>query len=244
MAFWGDYHTHTVYSHGKGTVEDNVRAARDLGLKAIAITDHGICGYPQNMHPIDFEPFLVEIERCRELYPDMQILAGVEANLISQRGELDMPSNAEDKLDIILCGYHTIRIPDKISAMFKMWMPNMMPTKRRSARRAKNTDSYIRAMQDYRVSVIAHPLRQFPCDLKALGEAAKTYGVYIELNGKNCMFTPEDFDTLGKTGCEFICSSDAHDVSRIGDFSAVEKFEAAGLDKSLIANWERFPTLR
>ena len=37
----GDYHTHTVFSHGKGTIRENVLHARQLGLKAIAITDHG-----------------------------------------------------------------------------------------------------------------------------------------------------------------------------------------------------------
>lgn len=244
MAFWGDYHTHSIYSHGKGTVEDNVRAAAEKGLKEIAITDHGICGYPQNMHPADFEPFLVEVQRCRELYPDIRVLAGVEANLVSQYGEIDMTRSAEDRLDIIICGFHTVRFPDRVSAMIKLWMPNVMPTKNMRSRKVKNTEAYIRAMREYRVSVIAHPLRQFACDLKTLGEAAKEYGVYIELNGKSCLFTPEDFEVLGKTGCEFICSSDAHTPDRIGDFSAVEKFDAAGLDRSLIANWERFPTLR
>ena len=36
-----DYHTHTIFSHGKGTIADNVEAARSKGLKGIAITDHG-----------------------------------------------------------------------------------------------------------------------------------------------------------------------------------------------------------
>ena len=36
-----DYHTHTVFSHGKGSIEDNVKAAVEKGIKSIAITDHG-----------------------------------------------------------------------------------------------------------------------------------------------------------------------------------------------------------
>ena len=37
-----DHHTHTIYSHGKGTILDNVRAAAAAkGIRSIAITDHG-----------------------------------------------------------------------------------------------------------------------------------------------------------------------------------------------------------
>ncbi|MDD6540033.1 MAG: PHP domain-containing protein, partial [Firmicutes bacterium] len=36
-----DLHTHTTYSHGKGSVEDNVREAFNKGLEYIAISDHG-----------------------------------------------------------------------------------------------------------------------------------------------------------------------------------------------------------
>ena len=42
MAFWGDYHTHTTYSHGKGSVADNAAVASSKGLKQLAITDHGM----------------------------------------------------------------------------------------------------------------------------------------------------------------------------------------------------------
>ncbi len=44
----GDYHTHTVYSsgrfyrHGKGTVFENAMQAKVLGIREIAITDHGL----------------------------------------------------------------------------------------------------------------------------------------------------------------------------------------------------------
>ena len=36
-----DHHTHTIYSHGKGKVIDNVREALSKGLDSIAISDHG-----------------------------------------------------------------------------------------------------------------------------------------------------------------------------------------------------------
>ena len=36
-----DYHSHTTYSDGKGSVLDNVRAARKKGIMTIAISDHG-----------------------------------------------------------------------------------------------------------------------------------------------------------------------------------------------------------
>ena len=36
-----DYHTHTTYSHGKGSILDNALSAKERGLSEIAITDHG-----------------------------------------------------------------------------------------------------------------------------------------------------------------------------------------------------------
>ena len=41
MILTSDYHTHTVYSHGKGTVLENALVAKEVGLKEIAISDHG-----------------------------------------------------------------------------------------------------------------------------------------------------------------------------------------------------------
>ena len=36
-----DFHTHTLYSDGVGTITQNVEKAVELGLKTIGITDHG-----------------------------------------------------------------------------------------------------------------------------------------------------------------------------------------------------------
>lgn len=244
MAFTGDFHTHSVYSHGRGSVEDNVLAAREKGLKAIVISDHGVCVYPNNIHPSDINDYLLDVRYCREKYTDITVLSGVEANLLSNDGDIDLPEEVEDVLDWINFGFHAIRVSDTAKSFFSFWLPNVTVTPNRTARIAKNTDAYIKAMERYRVSAIAHPLRQMKIDLKALGEAAKTFGVYVEINSKGCILARHDFETLAKTGCEFICSSDAHSPDRVGDFSAVRLFDGAGLDRKLIANWDRMPKVR
>jgi len=41
MILSSDYHTHTVYSHGKGQIIDNALVAKEKGLIEIGISDHG-----------------------------------------------------------------------------------------------------------------------------------------------------------------------------------------------------------
>ena len=242
--FYGDYHTHTVYSHGKGSVEDNVAAAEAKGLKAVAVTDHGISGYPDSLNPADFESFIADVEESRKRHPSVKVLAGVETNLLGADGTIDLPRSFEKRLDLIVCGFHFARVPASWHDFVHFWAPNMLPTKFTAKRMAKNTDAYIRAMESRRISVIAHPLRSLRVDLKALGEAAARLGVYIELNDKSMCLSAADLKTLSATDCMFICSSDAHEPARVGDFSAVRRYEEAGLDLARIANYGKEPAFR
>ena len=49
MILFGDYHTHTIYTHGKSTIEENVLVAIKKGLKEVAITEHS---YKHFAHPV------------------------------------------------------------------------------------------------------------------------------------------------------------------------------------------------
>ena len=42
MQILADYHTHTVYSHGKGSIEDNVKVAIEKGIKTLGISESWI----------------------------------------------------------------------------------------------------------------------------------------------------------------------------------------------------------
>ncbi len=65
-----DHHTHTVYSHGKGTIEDNVRAAAK-GLTSIAITDHGPGHLTYGIKMEKIPEMKAEIQRLKRYTPSV-----------------------------------------------------------------------------------------------------------------------------------------------------------------------------
>ena len=100
-----DHHTHTVYSHGKGTIEDNVRVASEKGLSSIAITDHGPGHLTYGIKMEKLPEMRAEIDRLKSVYPDIEVLLGVEANTLRVPPYLDVEDT--DLFDILLAGYHT-----------------------------------------------------------------------------------------------------------------------------------------
>src|SRR5512143_2863595 len=102
MEIIADMHTHTVASgHAYSTVNELARAARDRGLKALALTDHGpaLPGGPHLYHfgAMRFIPPWID---------GVRILRGVEANIIGPDGTLDMPDSYLDKLEFVMAGLH------------------------------------------------------------------------------------------------------------------------------------------
>ena len=68
MILLGDYHTHTVFSHGKGTIEENVKVAQKKGLKEIAIADHGFQHRLYNIKRRDVPLMRKQIEDLKQTW--------------------------------------------------------------------------------------------------------------------------------------------------------------------------------
>ena len=59
-----------------------------------------------------------------EKYHDIDILFGIEANLIGLDGEIDIPEKYIDAFDIILVGFHKAVIPFSVKDGWRLFIRN------------------------------------------------------------------------------------------------------------------------
>lgn len=228
----GDFHTHTVHSHGTGSVEDNVKAALDRGLAAVAISDHGQGHIFYGIR--DMESYLRDIEEVRAKYADrIKVYSGYEGNLQSLGGEVDIPPAFARSIDVPFFGYHKmVRYPAPGD-----WLHFMLPKSSSPGAVRKNTDAVADALAGGRVLFVSHPGYGLPVDKVELARRAAAKGAALEINAKHPEFTVEELRRAADTGVSFIIGSDAHSPGRVGDFrAAVEKAEAAGISPLQILN--------
>lgn len=244
MKLSGDFHTHTTYSHGKSTVEENIAQAETLGLKAVAITEHAY----NSAYAIkrgDLQKIKQDIDACKDKY-SVKALWGVETNLISRDGDVDVDDEELEKLDLVILGYHRFtRVT--VKEFFTFLLPNLLNKKPSKKQIERNTMAYIKAMDRHRVSILAH-LGYGGCavDYERLAKECVKRNIYIELNGKRINFNKDDLNKMVATGVKFIINSDAHEKTAVGKnhraFNMIEKYN---IPLEQIANIDgRVPTFK
>lgn len=235
-----DYHTHTRYSHGKGTIEENVQAARRRGLKKIAITDHGFRHFGFGMSIRDIEKMRQEIKLLNQKYSDIQVIMGVESNLIGLDGEIDIPEDYMDKFDIILMGFHRAVLPKTLKDGWQLFARNGLQTLfhcKGEGLRIQNTHTMIRAMERYPIKIITHPGAKIDIDSKLLAYHAAKHGVALEINASHGFMNVEYVKIAMGEGASFVINSDAHTPEKVGVFgNGIRIAEAAGLKAENIIN--------
>ena len=226
MILTADYHTHTKFSHGKGSVLENAQVAKEKGLKEIGITDHGFS------HPaFGLTKRKVPIMRklCDEATKQtgVEVLYGIESNIISAEGEVDLKPNMYEYFDIFLAGIHKF-VMFRPKAFWTLSLPDLYHTfisknKISENLRKTNTKAFINTIKNNPVDVITH--LNFDCFSYAeeVAKAAADYGTYIELNAKKIHLSDEELYKVVKTGVNFVINSDAHTPDRVAEISLVEK---------------------
>ena len=247
MLLLGDYHTHTKYSrhgHGKGTVLENASVASNKGLKQIAISDHGFNHMFYGVRRREIPQVREDIWNAKEV-TGVDVLLGVEANLISSDGAIDVKIEDLEYLDILLMGFHNLVRMDSNKDFFKINIANMLSGVFARSKEVlnRNTTAFLKALDKYPIDIITHLNYGCPVDTLAVAKLAKEKGTYVELNGKRINFTEQEIVTMASEGVNFIINSDAHSPDRVGECNhALNLIYKLGIPLSQVANIDKLPT--
>lgn len=219
MKFFGDYHIHSSYSDGHSSVEELVNAASVVGLEEVGLADHG----PRNLGTgMKSENTLLQIKDEIALLKKkdfgLKIFAGVEANVISLDGHLDVSRKIIERLDFLIAGLHPYVLPRGMTDV--PWLLENQAVKVQSAwkKRAQNhnTKALVEAIYRYDINILSHPGLKMEIDIDETARACVAKDTLWEINAAHKCPGYEDVLKAAHCGVDFIVNSDAHFLESVG----------------------------
>lgn len=202
-----DFHTHSIFSEcGVHTVLEMLMHAKKIGLKALAITDHGKALPECRLN----SPFFLRLDNPIK---GIILIKGAELNVINESGDTDCPSRFLPFMDIVLLGLHH----------------NL----KRDLGEDYYTTILINAIKKNKfVDIITHPNNpDYPVDLEKLIRTAKEADVAIEINNSKIEQKKVSEESVylilelcKKYQCKIAVNSDAHVLNEIGKIDSVLPF--------------------
>ena len=163
----GVLHCHSRYSDGKASIGEMAQAAKDRGWSYIGITDHSQAAFfAGGLSREAVRAQHNEIDELNATLDGFRVLKGIEADILAD-GQVDYGDELLDEFDFVVGSIHS----------------------RFSMDRKTMTDRVLRALDDPRLTVLAHPTGRlllsrepYALDVDAVLEKAAALGVAVELN--------------------------------------------------------------
>jgi putative hydrolase len=222
-----DFHVHSLFSDGASTVAENVRVARQRGLRRICLVDHVRAD-------TDWVPRFAQAVRAVRDLPGIDILSGVETVILDRTGRLDLPPGGMPGVDLVL-------IADE-------WFPADLgpvePSELRAALRRGDitpreavtclAEATINALDLVPRPVLAHLFGVLPKTglaetdvpdilLRRLADAASAAGALIEVNERWACPSARTLRAFASAGVPVVAGSDSHDCQEIGRYDSVTR---------------------
>lgn len=199
-----ELHCHTIASDGSMTIDEIVARARDRGFHTIAITDHSKSQFQANgLDEARLRAHIKAIHEARTRFPDMQIWAGSEVDILSD-GSLDYADDLLAELDWVVASPHAaLKQEPKVA-----------------------TERLLKAIAHPRVHVIGHPTGRIvngrPGLEPAMNElyaAAKEHGTALEINSHHMRLDLRDTHIRAAVdaGCMLAIDCDVHGPEDFGE---------------------------
>jgi DNA polymerase (family 10) len=228
----GDLHAHTSETDGANTLEELAQAAKERGLRYIAVTDHS--RRLAFAHGLDENRLLAQIDRIdafNDTHAGVEVLKGIEVDIL-ENGALDLPDATLARLDLVIGAVHS---------QFGL-------------SREKQTERILRAMERPHFSILAHPTGRlllerdaYEVDMTCVIRAAKARGCFLELNAH-----PDRLD-LSDVHCRMAkaegvlvsVNTDAHRIQDLANLRfGVSQARRGWLEKDDILNTRSLSTVR
>ncbi|MDO5690286.1 MAG: PHP domain-containing protein [Tissierellia bacterium] len=243
MRSLSDFHVHTQYSkngHAKGSIEEVVLAAREAGLTEVLISDHGPGHFLFGIHRSQLPEIRREIDRLNGVYEDIDVLMGLESNVMSYRGSIDLEPEDLAYLDRLSVGFHYGIMPRDLWSFFLFMILNplskLIPPLRAYVTR-ENTNALVRIVKRYRPTIITHPGSKVPLDIRSLARVCGEFGTALEINSSHGDLNDEGICIALKEDVKFSLGSDAHSPRRVGDLTySIEALSRLGVAPERLIN--------
>ena len=193
----GDLHCHTHASDGVGSIEEMAQAAKALGHRFLAITDHSVSQAQAN--GLDVRRLLAHaaaIRAANERIDGIELLAGTECDILAD-GRLDYADDVLAELDWVIASPHVALRQDS----------------------ARATDRLLRAIDNPYVNAIGHPTGRLinartglQPDFAVVFAAAAASGTALEINANHRRLDlgADQARAAVRAGCTLTINTDAH----------------------------------
>lgn len=228
----GDLHMHTTASDGAATIEQMAAAAKERGLKYIAITDHSKRVSMANGLDSDrLRKHWEEIRSVRESIRGIEILCGIECDILED-ATLDLPDDVLAEADWVIAVLH-----------YGLKQP-----------RKQIMERLMCAIRNPHVNIIGHPTGRLvnkrqgaDVDVSDMLKAAADNNVLMEINAHPKRLDLDDIHAAAAKdmGIPIVISTDSHNVNGFDVLQyGVDQARRAGLTKDDIANTKSISQFR
>lgn len=235
MKIYAEYHSHTNYSDGKYSMEDMIKEAIKYGLTEYGISDHGYMHKFFGVKYLDYPKMRDEIDKLQEKYPNIKLLLGVEANVLDDKGNIDVDDYILNYVDYVLAGYHfgsnvrSLRgAINHINNYTKLFKKNEIEY---------NTNALINAMKQNDIFILTHPGDKGDIDIEEVVKVAEKTNTVLEINARHNKLSVEQLLIAKKYDVKFSLGSDAHKIEHIQLLEkSLERAKNADIDIKKIIN--------